>query len=339
MTQVTIIGLGLIGSSMGMAIRSARKNVKVVGFDHNSNVQNRAKKTGAVDEAEWRLDKAVQDADLVVLAVPVLEIPTLLDNMVQWLKPGTAVTDTATTKSRVMEWAAEKIPAEIGFVGGHPLAGGGMAGQDSAHPDMFAGVSYPLMPASRAPEQCVKTVVEFVELLGATPRFVDVSEHDSYIAAVSNGPVLMSSALVLTAAKSPAWGEISKFASAEFGDLSRLAGMDPETTHGICKTNPDMMLPWLDAYMAELADLREALASVNGSDDEEGPLKPLLTRAYEQRLRWTAGVSPETEMPGEETGTMTESLGQMFLGGGVMGRIRGRRGHKEDDKNGQNFQK
>ena len=329
MTQVTIIGLGLIGSSIGMAIRAARKKVKVVGFDHNSNVQNRAKKIGAVDDVEWRLDKAVEDANLVVLAVPVLEISSLLDNMVQWLKPGTTVTDTATTKAQVMAWAAEKIPSEIGFIGGNPLAGGGMTGQDAAHPDMFMGVSYPLMPSPQAPEHCVKSVVEFVELIGANPRFVDVAEHDSYVAAVSNGPVLMSSALVLSAAKSPAWAEISKFASTEFGDLSRLAGMDPETTHGICKTNRDMMLHWLDVYMSELTGLREALTSLNDSDDGES-LKPLLTRAHEHRLRWSAGVSPDTEMPKEESITMTESLGQMFLGGGVMGRIRGNRGHKNE---------
>ncbi|MFP6679975.1 MAG: prephenate dehydrogenase/arogenate dehydrogenase family protein [Dehalococcoidia bacterium] len=329
MTQVTIIGLGLIGSSIGMAIRAARKKVKVVGFDHNSNVQNRAKKIGAVDDVEWRLDKAVEDANLVVLAVPVLEISTLLDNVVQWLKPGTTVTDTATTKAQVMAWAAEKMPPEIGFIGGNPLAGGGMTGQDAAHPDMFMGVSYPLMPSPRAPEHCVKAVVEFVELIGANPRFVDVAEHDSYVAAVSNGPVLMSSALVLSAAKSPAWAEISKFASTEFGDLSRLAGMDPETTHGICKTNRDMMLHWLDVYMSELTGLREALTSLNDSDDDE-TLKPLLTRAHEHRLRWSAGVSPETEMPKEEAITVTESLGQMFLGGGVMGRIRGNRGHKNE---------
>ena len=335
MTQVTIIGLGLIGSSIGMAIRSARKNVKVVGFDHNSGVQSRAKKIGAIDDTEWRLNKAIEDADLVVLAVPVLEIPILMDNMAGWLKPGTAVTDTASTKTRVMEWAAEKMPDSVGFVGGHPLAGGGLSGQDAAHPDMFAGVSYPLMPAIRATEKCVKTVVEFVELLGATPRFVDVAEHDSYIAAVSNGPLLMSSALVLTAAKSPAWGEISKFASAEFGDLSRLAGMLPETTHGICKTNPDMMLHWLDTYLAELTELRHALAEVN-DEGEDGRLKPLLTEAYEQRLRWTAGVSPDTEMPGDETGTMTETLGTMFLGGGIMGRIRGGRSDGKDDSNGRN---
>ena len=332
MTQITIIGLGLIGSSIGMAVRSARKDVKVVGFDHNSNVQNRAKKIGAVDDTEWQMDKAVKDADLVVMAVPVLEIPTLMDNMATWLKPGTAVTDTASTKARVLEWAAEKLPDSVGFVGGHPLAGGGKTGQDAAHPDMFSGASYPLMPAIRAPEKCVQTVVEFVELIGATPRFVDVSEHDSYIAAVSNGPLLMSSALVLAAAKSPAWAEISKFASEEFGDLSRLAGMDPETTHGICKTNPEMMLHWLDTYMAELGELRDALSTID-DDSEESRLKPLLTQAYEERLRWTAGVSPETEVPEENAETMVGSMGGMLLGGAVMGRIRGRRGHKEDGRN------
>lgn len=332
MTQVTIIGLGLIGSSIGMALRSARKGVKVVGFDHNSATQSRAKKIGAVDDVEWRLDKAVQDAHLVVLAVPVLEIPTLLDNMVGWLKPGTTITDTATTKARVMEWAAEKVPESIGFIGGHPLAGGGLSGQDAASPDMFTGVSYPLMPAIRAPELCVQTVVEFVQMLGATPRFVDVSEHDSYIAAVSNGPLLMSSALVLAASKSPAWAEIGKFASAEFDNLSRLAGMDPEITHGICKTNPEMMLYWIDSYIEELTGLRQALAAID-SDGEENDLKARLTEAWEQRLRWSAGVSPDTEMPGDETGTMTDSLGQMFLGGALMGRLRGSRGHKKDGRN------
>ncbi|MEE8362471.1 MAG: prephenate dehydrogenase/arogenate dehydrogenase family protein [Dehalococcoidia bacterium] len=321
MNQVTIIGLGMIGSSMGMATRASRSGVKVVGYDSNSQVHNRAKRIGAVDDTEWRLDRAVQDADLVVLAVPVLEVRDLFDQMSRSLKPGAAVTDTATTKVSVMGWARDMLPREVGFIGGNPLAGAGLSGQDEARADLFTGVTYPLTPAPRAPAATVDTVVTFVQKLGARPLFVGPEEHDSYVAAVSNLPALLSSALVLAVSSGQGWGEIGRFAADEFRDLSRLAGADPRITQGICSTNPDMVVYWMGELIEQLTALREAVQDP-ARDEADSALRKRLEDAYEARLRWDIGVSPDTEVPSELMPTTADGMGQMFMGGALWNRIR-----------------
>ncbi|MFW6174160.1 MAG: prephenate dehydrogenase [Chloroflexota bacterium] len=324
MQQVTIIGLGMVGSSLGMAARAARSGVRVIGYDSDSGVQARAKRIGAVDDTEWQLSKAVSGSDLIVLAVPVLEMPELLDLLSNFVGAGTAITDTASTKRQVLGWADEKLPDGVGFVGGDPLAGAGRSGQDEATADLFTGVTYTLIPSLRAPEETVQTVVDFVKLIGATPYFVDAVEHDSYMAAVVNGPSLMSSALVLAAAESPSWREIGKYAAEEFRDLSRLAGVDPKIVQGICSTNQEMVTHWLDNYITQLQSLREALQAQD-ADEASSQFRRKLDEAWDARLRWTAGVGPANAgdpTPQEELPSAGNTMAELFLGGAIWRRIR-----------------
>lgn len=312
MQRISIIGLGLIGSSLGKALKARGRDLEVIGYDSDSKVHNRAKKDGVVDRSEWRLPDAVRDADLVVLAVPVLAARELMSDMGPHLKPGATVTDTASTKRQVMAWASELLPDKVGFVGGNPLAGGGKSGPDGARADLFAGATYAVLPAVKAPEDSVRTVVNMIETIGAKAFFVDPHEHDTAVAAVSHLPVIMSSALMMAAAASPSWREISKFASDDFKGMTTHAGADPEVSLGIAASNADMISHWIDEIISELSDLQAMIAHESRSD-KKGPLMQSLINAWEARKRYEAGVTMgEFERP--VLPTAGEGMMQMFLG-------------------------
>ncbi|MBM3956855.1 MAG: prephenate dehydrogenase/arogenate dehydrogenase family protein, partial [Gemmatimonadetes bacterium] len=209
-------------------------------------------------------------------------------------------------------WAEELLPASVGFVGGHPLAGAGLSGAESAVPTLFQSARYALVAPPATPPSAVKTVVTLVEDIGAKPFFVDKEEHDSYVAAAGHLPAIISTALMSALARSPSWREISRFASDEFRDLSRLASVDPEVTVGLCRTNPDMIIYWISQLIGELEDLR-AMIDHESRDDSDGPLMNALVAAWEARARWTAGIDP-VAFPRQEIPTAGEGMLQLFLG-------------------------
>lgn len=328
MQRIAIIGLGLIGSSIGLALKARAKDIEVVGYDIETKVQNQAKKDGAIDRAEWRLPDAVKGADIVVFAVPVLVMKELFTDVAPHLKPEAVVTDTAATKREVMQWAGESFPDSVGFVGGNPLAGGGKSGAVNARADLFVDASYAVMPSTRAPERAVKSVVAMVEALGAKPYFVDLHEHDTAMAAVGHLPILLSSALMMATAASPSWREISKFAADDFKEMTSLAGTDPQVSAGIASSNADMLVYWLDEIIRELSDLQKMMVHESRSE-KDGPLMQTFINSWEARKRYEAGVTmidfTRPALPSSGDGMV-----QMFLGE-RLGRIFTDAGKRTDD--------
>ena len=189
MDRITIIGTGFIGSSMGMALREAyRGKAEIVGYDADTKVHNRSKKSGAVDTSEWNLDKAVAGASIVILAVPAMATREIFEAIGPHLADGASVTDTASTKREVCAWADELLPRSVGFVGGNPLAGAGLSGSESAVPTLFRGARYALVASPTSPQWAVKAVIKLVEDIGAKPFFIDKEPqiHTTLPAAVDN---------------------------------------------------------------------------------------------------------------------------------------------------------
>ena len=322
MDRITIIGTGFMGSSMGMALREAyRGKAEIVGYDATTKVHNRAKKSGAVDKAEWNLDKAVAGAGIVILAVPAMATREIFEAIGPHLADGTSVTDMASTKREICTWAEELLPGSVGFVGGHPLAGAGLSGAESAVPTLFRGASYALVTPPTTPQWAVKTVVRLVEDVGAKPFFIDKEEHDSYVAATGHLPAIVSTALMAAAAKSPSWREISRFAADEFRDLSRLASIDPEISLGLCRTNPDMIIYWVTQMIEELEDFR-AMIDHESRNEPDGPLMNTFVNAWEARARWTAGIDP-VGFPRQEIPSVGEGMLQLLLGSALSRRAIG----------------
>jgi prephenate dehydrogenase len=255
--RVAIIGLGLIGGSLGLALKSARlENVEVVGSDREWGVAPKAQRLGAIDRVARDAPSAARDAALVIIAAPILAIRQVMEEIAPVLPEGCVVTDTGSTKVDVMRWAGELLPEHVDFVGGHPMAGKEQSGIQAADGSLFAGAAYCVVPHVNASERAIKAVLTLASIAGARPVFIDAGEHDSYVAAVSHLPMVLSTALFSLARNSQAWPDMAELAGSGFRDLTRLASGDPSMSHDVCITNRDSILHWVDRMIGELSRYR-----------------------------------------------------------------------------------
>ncbi len=288
--QVTIIGLGLIGGSIGIGLKQWSNNsgkrddvLEVTGFDVDLNNQNFAKKAKAVDRTEWSLANAVEGADLVILAVPPVAIRDVMSNIAPELREGTVVCDVASTKAHIMEWAAELLPDTVHFVGTHPMAGGSRS-VEAADGDLFRGATWCVVPAVDADEAAVQTVLGMVSALGAEPMFVDAHEHDGFVGAISHLPFVLSTALMRAVSTDPAWRDMEQLSATGFQDMSRLAGGSAEMHRDICITNRDAVARWIDEAIDELQHMRSLIAT--GTDETDETLLRVFEEARDARAKW-----------------------------------------------------
>lgn len=322
MNRVAIIGLGYIGSSIGYTLRLSKRNrPEVVGFDIEQKVQQKAEKTGAIDRGVWGMPDTVRDADLVVLATPAMEIQDLFVQMAPHLMPDATVTDTSTSMRAVSAWARESLPRSAGFVGGHPLVSG--EGIESATGDAFQGKQWAVAPQPDAPPHSVRAVIQLIERMGGKPFFVDAEEHDSYVAAASHLPIVLSNALMLGAARSPSWDEISRFAGEDFREVSRGARINPDVNYGSLVGNRDMVVSWIDRVIQELDSFRTMLAEHDEREDGgEAPLSATLNDAWDARLRWDNGIRPAGLDEGPPLPTSGDMTMSMLMGDRLVRRFR-----------------
>ncbi len=300
MERVSIIGLGLIGGSLALALKKALlKDIEIVGFDKSWEAGNKAKKLRAVDRVAPNLSSAVQDAAMVIVATPILAIRSVMEEMGPHLRESCIVTDTGSTKAEVLRWAAELLPQHVDFVGGHPMAGKEKSGIEEAEAELFVDRPYCIVPAVTAGERAVNTVVGLVQLVGARPTFIDAEEHDSYAAAVSHLPIMVSASLFSLARGSEAWPEIANMAGSGFRDLTRLGSGDPEMAHDISLTNRDNIVHWLDRMIGELRRYRDLIQG-----DEEELFKAL---ARVQMDRDTFLLQPQVSRPEQNEADMISS--------------------------------
>jgi prephenate dehydrogenase len=280
MERVAIIGLGLIGGSLGLALKRTNMRQEIIGFARRPETTAAALSLGAIDRAERELATTVKGATMVIIATPVLAIKETLEKIAPYLPPRCLVTDTGSTKVEVMKWAQQMLPPTVSFIGGHPMIGKETPGLDEAEADMFQGCIYCLTPRPDAATESVQAMTTVVELIGAKPLFIDPVAHDSFVAAISHLPFLLSVALVSATANSPSWSEMSKLAATGYRDLSRLASGNPEMSRDICLTNRDNITNWIDRYIEELRRFRRLIAT----GDEE--LMKAFVHAQELRQRW-----------------------------------------------------
>lgn len=291
--QMTIVGLGLIGGSLGMAVRRSELGYLVVGHDLHHEAAGHARRLGAVDRAEWNLPAAVESADVVVVATPARAAEGVFRAVAPHLKPGCVVTDVASTKARILAWAEEILPPTASFVGGHPMAGKEKSGVEAADPALFAGCTYCVVPGARAPAAAVDRIVSLATAIGARPFFVDPAEHDSFVAAVSHLPFLLSTALVGVTSQSPSWRDLARLAATGFRDVTRLASGDPEMHRDICLTNQEAILRWIEAFGAELQELAREIR------EGDAQLEATFRAAKEARDAWLRLREAPSEAPEE----------------------------------------
>jgi len=300
--KVAIIGLGLIGGSWGLALRRWGKSeegksikLEIVGFDVKATQRSEAEKQGVCDRTTATPMEAVQGADVIIIATPPAAVRETFEDIADHLVNGAIITDTASTKRQVLRWAKELLPTTVSFIGGHPMAGK-TSSLEGATADLFKNCIYCLVPAPTAREEAIEAVARLVEIIGAKSHFIDPDEHDSYVAAISHLPFLMSAALTNLTSESEGWREISKLTAGGYQDATRLSGGSVPMHLDICRTNSDAIIGWLDRYQRNLSELRTMLENA-GMIDERGrsrslestnsvPLQEYLERARLARERW-----------------------------------------------------
>ena len=313
MTKIAIVGTGLIGTSLALAIKNSNLQVDVVGTDYDGNARAGAQKSGAFNKVEGRLSNAIRGADLVVYAIPIMAMREMMESSAGDFQEGCVVTDVGSCKQVVLQWAEEVLPKHVSFVGGHPMAGREKSGPEHADGTMFKGKSYCIVPSVTAEKAAVSSITTLAEAIGAKPLFIGAEEHDSFVAAASHLPFMMSVALIGCTNKSANWDDIGQLASTGFGDLSRLASGDPVMHRDICLTNPAPIVSWIDAYIRELYDLRNMLAAEGGPDPDE--VLQVFVEAMDARARWEAGIFTRLDrVSGPEIPTFSESMSEMLIG-------------------------
>ncbi|MBI4484024.1 MAG: prephenate dehydrogenase [Acidobacteria bacterium] len=252
--QITIVGVGLIGGSLGLALKAAHPGWRILGVGRHQDSLEKAVQRGAIDGYALEVSQGIAESDLVFLATPIREIIRLLKGIGGFLKPGSLVTDVGSTKRVICETAREFLPLEVRFVGGHPLAGREIAGIEHARADLFHGCAYALCPERTSESQ----LEEIVRDIGAEPVLLEAHRHDEIVAYSSHLPQFISTALGRLL-----HGELSaparKLAGTGLKDMVRLAGSPYEIWQDILDTNRDNILKALQNYQEVLEELRESL--------------------------------------------------------------------------------
>lgn len=322
MARVAIIGLGYIGSSIGLGLRRARlKNTEIVGCDDWRRARSEAEKAGAVDKAHGGIREAVSGAGLVVVATPPSSAEQVLQEMAPHLGRGAVVTDTAASKSAIGEWARLHLPRETSFVGGHPMAGQASAsGAGGASADLFEGATWFLCPSGSAHGDAVGSVVGMVKELGATPHFVSEEEHDYVAAAASHLPMVASSALFSMLRQSEGWTDFGRAAADSFRKVTALNEGDPTLTTDIAVTNREQVQHWIDRYILELQRLRDVL------DRDEDAVFDEFSRTQIQYQRFLSGQDLDrgSQTAPADVPSSGDALASLVVGQRVYERVRER---------------
>ena len=261
--RLGVVGLGLMGASFAEALRSARPGIEIVGIDSDPATLATALERGIIREP------GIEASDVVMLAVPPLAIRDLLPN----LPRHALVTDMASTKARIMVWAAE---SGVDFVGGHPMCGRELSGIGAADPELFRGAPWALTRIDSRVEDLVRAV-------GSHPVVMDPERHDRLVAAISHSAFVLSAAYALAVSASREWPEMSGLAASGFRDMTRLAAGSPEMYAGIAATNADNIVEWLRLIEKQVAKLRR---HIEAGDPR---LAELFEEAREKRERWLDG--------------------------------------------------
>jgi prephenate dehydrogenase len=259
--RVALIGTGLVGGSVGLAL--VRAGVEVVGFDRDEARAAAALARGAVTETAAELAMAVVGADLVLVAVPV---STVADVVVAALDAGAAlVTDVGSVKAPIVAAITRARPElSTRFVGGHPMAGSEQDGLDGASAELFAGAAWVLTPTEHTDPAAFTAVRLFVVSLGAEAIAVTPEHHDALVAVVSHVPQLAATTLMdVAAGGSEQHATLLRLAAGGFRDMTRIAASHPAIWPDICIANRDAIVHTIDDYVGALGRVRELVAQGN----------------------------------------------------------------------------
>lgn len=311
--QITIIGLGQIGGSIGLALGGQKTLLKRVGHDKKVDVEKAALARGAVDEVKHNLPSAVREASLVMLCLPISQVRETLELIAPDLKEGAVVIDTAPVKSEVAKWAANLIPAGRYYVGLVPALNPEMLhdvkfGLEGASPDLFKKGLMVVDAPYGTPGEVVRLASDLASLLGAGVMLADPAESDGLMARMHLLPQLVGAALLNATVDQPGWQEARKVGGRPFAAVTAgLAYQDEIDSLRMLSLHDRMnIVYYLDMMIGALRGLREDIAN----EDDDG-VAARLEQALEGRNRWIqerllAEWQPSDDRPSLDIPTFAE---------------------------------
>lgn len=326
--QIAIIGLGQIGASVGMAMKQANSSLRRVGFDKDVAVLNAAGSLGAVDQAVRRLPDAIRDADIVLLALPLGEMPEMLKYIVPHLKENAVVMDTAPVKGSLTRRMKDVLPEGRYYVGLVPAVTtdaltGSESGLKGARPDLFKRAVMIVDVPSGTPAEVEQLATNFAKLLGAKPLLADLAESDGIMTVTHILPQLVAAALLGAVIDQPGWSDARKLAGRPF--VSVTGGLayydDPTSLKAAVLGSPQAAIHALDVLIASLRGLRDDIEK----QDEES-VGERLQDAFDARERWLneRGAASWLSEGGESADlpNVGEQMMQMFFGESLFNRVK-----------------
>ena len=277
-SKVVIIGLGLMGGSIAGALRGKCRRVR--GVARRDETVEQAIAHGLIDEGTTDVKKAVQDADIAIIATPVRTIIDLVHEIGNHLPPGAILLDLGSTKEEILR-SMEGLPAHVQPLGAHPMCGKELSGIGSADPGLYWGKTFILIPLSRTSPQTVDTGRDLARAVGAIPLVItDARRHDFLVGTLSHIPYLLACALVRTADATTSEDPVAwEIVASGFRDTSRVAASDVEMMTDIVLTNRREILNALQEYTAQLHELERLI-----DDKDEQGLRRALSYAREKRM-------------------------------------------------------
>ncbi len=265
--KLTLIGLGLMGGSLGAALKKNNWCETIVGYSRNPESLKQALELGCIDQAEPDLITAVKDADMIVLCVPVLTIENILKTIRPALKASAIITDVASVKNYVVK-IAEKIFGTMpeNFVPAHPIAGSEKSGVQATQANLYQHHKVILTPLAHTNAHAMKQVTAMWQSVGAQVTQMEVAHHDEVLAATSHLPHLIAFSLVDTLAGEADRQEIFDYAAGGFRDFTRIAASDPIMWRDVFLTNKVAALQVLDHFLTDLNQLRSAIEQEQGEE-------------------------------------------------------------------------
>ncbi|MBN1541863.1 prephenate dehydrogenase [candidate division KSB1 bacterium] len=309
--HIVIVGVGLIGGSLGLALKRKGFTGEIVGVDE-SDIVDAALRRKAIDKGykKVELGKATREADLIFLCTPIAETLRLLTKIGKEVRSGVLITDVGSTKRQIVETAKIHLPADIDFIGGHPMAGSEFSGVDAADPFLFENTTYVLTPSRPTHFQVRRAFGELLERIGAKVLLLPPELHDEIAAAVSHLPQMLAVSLMhLVANRQDESPYFLKMAAGGFRDMTRIASSPYGIWEDILASNSDMIGRYIDDYIEELQKLKVHLRDRSLADyfdkaaknrlsipkDTKGFLKPHydLLVSVEDKPGVIAGISIE----------------------------------------------
>ena len=290
--RITLVGVGLLGGSLGLALRKRRLAGSVVGFVRRAGSVRECERAGAVDLATRDLSEAVQGAELVVLCTPIGQMPELMERMLPTLERGAVVTDVGSVKAGIVQ-TLETMVQSVGahFIGSHPMAGAERTGVSAARPDLFVNAVCVVTPTVQSDKNALRKVEQLWKSVGSRVLRLKPSVHDALVSRSSHLPHVVAAGLANFVLQAQQVGNQGILCANGFRDTTRVASGSPEMWRDIAVANRENLLRALEGFVGGLQDFRRVLKSGDAK-----AISRFFEQAKSRRDRWArraASSSPE----------------------------------------------